>query len=271
MDKDPEISVISACYNHGKYINEMIESVLNQSFQDFEVIIVNDGSDDDTRDILKKITHEKVRIIHTLNNGPAFARNLAIENARGKIIMNLDADDMIAPSLLEKAFNVFCTNSQIGIVYCDAECFGAKTGKFEIGEYTLKSMLFDNRIISLAFFRKKDWESVGGYSGELIYGLEDWDFWLLIIELGRDVVKIPEKLVYYRTYKNPDDCRSGRRKKDRMKSIRSLVTIFHRHKRLYSDYPPALQHFSRLEKKLNTENFLLRQIKNFCYNNLRKN
>ena len=123
-------------------------------------------------------------------------------------------------------------------------------------------MLFDNRITSLAFFRKEDWKSVKGYSQELVYGLEDWDFWLLIIELGRKVVKIPEKLVYYRTYKNPEKCRSGRRKKDRMKTLKSLVTIFNRHKNLYYDYPGAWQHFSLLEKKLQNENFLLRQIKN---------
>ncbi len=169
MDKNPKISVISACYNHGKFIDEMLASVLAQSFQDYEVIIVNDGSNDDTEDILKKITHEKVRIIHTRNNGPAFARNLAIENARAPIIMNLDSDDKIAPDLLEKAYKVFCVDPEAGIVYSDAECFGAKTGKYEIGEYTFESMLFDNRIISQAFFRKKDWESVGGYSDELIY------------------------------------------------------------------------------------------------------
>ena len=249
----------------------MLASVLKQTFQDFEVIIVNDGSTDDTSEILQKITCRKVKILHTGNHGPAYARNLAIKNARASIIMNLDADDKIAPVLLEKAYNVFSSNTDIGIVYCDAECFGAKTGKFEIGEYTLESMLFDNRIISQAFFRKRDWEIVGGYSDELIYGLEDWDFWLLIIEIGSKVYKIPEKLVYYRTYENPADCRSGRRKIDRMKVHTSLINIFRRHEKLYIQHPGAWQRFSRLEKKLKTENFLLRQIKNYYFNNLRKN
>ena len=169
----------------------MLESVLNQTFEDYELIIINDGSTDDTAETLSRIVHEKVTIIHTENHGPAEARNIAIKKARAPLIMNLDADDKIAPSLLEKACQTFCGSPEIGIVTCDSECFGAKSGKFEIGEYTLESMLFDNRIISQSFFRKKDWLAVGGYSNELNNWLEDWDFWLSIIELVCDVVKIP--------------------------------------------------------------------------------
>jgi len=102
----PKISIITACFNHGKYIHEMLDSVFAQSFQDFEIIIVNDGSTDNTREILEAIQHNKVRICHTRNRGPAHARNLAIKKAKGEIILNLDADNKIAPTFLEKCFSI---------------------------------------------------------------------------------------------------------------------------------------------------------------------
>jgi glycosyltransferase involved in cell wall biosynthesis len=262
LSKEPEISIISACYNHGAYIGEMIESVMNQTFSNFEVIIVNDGSTDNTAQILNSIRNEKVKIIHTENRGPASARNTAIKNASAPIIMNLDADDRIAPVLLEKAYSILETNPGVGIVYTEVEFFGEKTGRFEIQDYTPESMLLDNRIVSNAFFRRDDWLATGGYSDELIYGLEDWDFWLQIIELGRDVVKINEPLVYYRTYPDPKTYRSGRRKSDRMKQLESLVIIFKRHRKLYSQFPEAWEHFSELENKLLHENKFVRYIKN---------
>jgi glycosyltransferase involved in cell wall biosynthesis len=266
LNKEPKISVISACYNHGKFINEMVDSVINQTFDDYEIVIVNDGSTDNTAEILNKITDQKVRIIHTENHGPADARNSAIKLARASIIMNLDADDKIAPDLLEKAYRIFSSGPNVGIVHSGASFFGAKSGEYKISEYNLESMLFDNRIISQAFFRKEDWQSVGGYSRELIYGLEDWDFWLLIIELGREVVNIPEKLVYYRTYRNHEECRSNKLKKDRMKVLETQVTIFRRHQKLYSTCPEAWEHFSKLEKKFKNENVLVRFLKTSLYN-----
>jgi hypothetical protein len=126
-------------------------------------------------------------------------------------------------------------------------------------------MLYDNRINSQSFFRKKDWQLVGGYSSDLIYDLEDWDFWLLIIELGRDIVKIPERLVYYRTYKNKSESRSGRRKKNRMQTLESLATIFRRHKKLYAAWPEAWKYFSKIEKKFQNENIIIRLIKTIHY------
>jgi len=244
----------------------MIESVLSQTFDEYEIIIVNDGSTDNTEQILKNIDNERVKIIHTENHGPSHARNTAISHARASIIMNLDADDKIAPVLLEKAYKIFSSRENIGIVYSDAEFFGTRTGKFKLADYSLKKMLFENRIISQAFFRKEDWEKVGGYSTELVHDLEDWDFWLLIIELGREVVKIPENLVYYRTYRNPHDSRSGRRKQDRLKTLESLATIFRRHKDLYSACPRAWEHFSKIEKNFKHENPLMRLLKTIAYN-----
>ena len=265
MLTEPKISIITACFNHGRYIGEMLQSVYCQTFQEFEVIIVNDGSTDNTSEILSSVTNGNVTVINTKNNGPALARNIAISHAKAPVIMNLDADDKIASDLLEKAYKIFTENENAGIVHCDAECFGARVGKFEIGDYSINNMLYSNRINSQSFFKREDWEKVGGYSDELIYGMEDWDFWLLLIELGRDVIKIPESLVFYRTYKSLPESRSGRRKTDRLKARESQLIIFQRHKNLYAAYPDAIRYFSSLEDKISGENFAVRQIKNLFF------
>ena len=265
MKSEPAISVITACYNHGRFINEMLASVFSQTFEDYEVIIVNDGSTDDTAEILNKINHNKVRIIHTENLGPAAARNTAIKNARAKFIMNIDADDIAAPFLLEKAYKILCSEKNAGIVYCDAKQIGAGNNQIETGEYSRKAMLMNNRVISLAFFRKADWEKIGGYSNELIYGMEDWDLWLSIIELGRDVLKIEDAKFYYRTYEHPAESRSGRRKADRMKADISICIIFNRHKKLYSEYPEIFRRFYWFEKRVKIKLFLNRILSNTIF------
>lgn len=243
----------------------MIESVFSSTFTDFEIIIVNDGSTDDTKEILNSLNDQKIKIIHTTNNGPALARNLAIENARTEIILNLDADDKIKPGYLEKAYKLFSEHKNAGIICCDAECFGASSGKFEIGEYSLESMLTDNRINSQSFFRKNDWKSVGGYSSDMIYGLEDWDFWLSIIELGREVIKIPEALVCYRTYREIGQSRSGKRKKSRLKMEKSKLIIFNRHKELYKNNIQTYYRMAELEEQLKNESLFTSLVRSAIY------
>jgi glycosyltransferase involved in cell wall biosynthesis len=252
-----EISVVTPCYNHGKYIPEMLGSVLNQTFQNFEVIIVNDGSTDDTRKILDGIHHEKVNIFHTKNFGPAHARNLAIKKARGEIIMNLDADDKIGPQFLEKCHDIFVKHPNAGIVYSDVEFFGAKTGPFILPVYSLDEMLQGNSIVANACFRRSDWKKTKGYSHAMTHGYEDFDFWLSIIELGRDVYQIKEPLVFYRTYLNPVESRSGRRKANSQKMKEAVVQAFQRHKKLYTKVPTAYEYFSRLENQLLSESLAI--------------
>ncbi|MBF0543024.1 MAG: glycosyltransferase family 2 protein [Candidatus Riflebacteria bacterium] len=261
MINAPEISVVSPCYNHGEFIEDMLSSVLAQTFQGFEVIIVNDGSNDSTRKKLDTICHPKVKILHCSHNGPSFARNAGIEEAKGKIVLNLDADDKIAPTYLEKAYEIFFSNPEIGIVASEVEYFGAKSGKFHLDSFSLKGMLKDNLISSTALFKKSDWEKAGGYSIDFPFGIEDYDFWLSILELGKEVYKIPETMAYYRKYSDYVKCRSERRKCSRKKSTLARLMLFHRHQKLFARVPEEYQKMMLLNEKWENESFLEREIK----------
>ena len=198
----PKVSVIIPCYNQGAFIKEAVDSVLAQTFQDFEIIIVNDGSSDaKTNEFLSNFTAPKTTVLSLAENqGPSVARNVAIKAAKGKYILPLDADDKIAPTYLEKAFNVLEQNISVGIVYCKANLFGIQTGEWDLKPYSLKEILNGNCIFVSACFRKSDWEHVGGFNNNMIHSLEDWDFWLSLIEKGIEVYQIPETLFFYRKH-----------------------------------------------------------------------
>lgn len=248
--KEPvHVSVISPCYNHGKYIREMIGSVMKQTYPNFEIIIVNDGSTDDTASVLNKIKNKKVRVFHTAHHGPAHARNFAITRARGDLIVNLDADDMMAPEFLQRCVEVMDSRPATGIVFSDVMCFGHRNEKFNIPEYSFENMLRWNCIVANACFRKSDWELTEGYSSFMQNGYEDYDFWLSILERGREVHKIDEPLILYRTHENAEISRSGRRKKDPAKMQEVIVQAFRRHRELYRKSPGVYKEFLRIESE----------------------
>jgi glycosyltransferase involved in cell wall biosynthesis len=197
----PDVSVIIPCFNHGHYIHDAIDSVLNQTFQNFEIIVVNDGSTDpQTNEILKKIQHPKIKVLHTSNQGLASARNNGIREAQAPIILPLDSDDKIDSSYLRKACDTMKERYDIGIVTCNASFFGAKAGNWILHDYSEKKILFENVIFSASFFWRHDWEKVKGYNPNMTSGWEDWDFWLSIISLNRAVFRIPECLFRYRIH-----------------------------------------------------------------------
>ena len=196
----PKVSVVIPCFNHGRYLEEAVSSVLEQTFGDYEIIVVNDGSTDPfTVDLLKNYHPQKTRTLHTENQGLPTARNTGIAAATGDYILPLDADDKIGSEYLEQAVRVMDEQPNIGIVYCEAAYFGGKTGFWELPEFEMSRMLVSNLIFCSAMFRKGDWERVGGFNPNMIYGWEDWDFWLSILELGKKVYRIPRLLFHYRT------------------------------------------------------------------------
>ncbi len=194
-----KISVIMPCYNDGKYIMEAIDSIEKQTYQNWELIIVDDGSDDEeTKRIINEIQNPKIKVFHTEHLRPAGARNYGIQKAEGTYILPVDSDDRIHEEYMEKAVKMIESNPRIGVVYCKAELFGEKSGSWNLPDYSFKHMLLDNIVFVTALFYKSDWEKVGGFNTSMAQGMEDYDFWLSILGLEREICQIPEVLFYYR-------------------------------------------------------------------------
>lgn len=220
-----KVSVIIPCYNCGKVIFDAINSVKEQSFSDWEIIIVDDGSTDkETIAILNQFENDKnIRLIRQDNRGPAHARNMGISQSRGEFILPLDADDTISPYYMAEAVPILEYNPNIGIVYCRAQKIGKETGEWNLPEYSSQRMAFDNVIFVSAFFRKSDWDLVGGFPAYTRLGMEDYAFWLRILRLGREVYRINKILFNYRIQ---NTSRSTIFNSDKEKMVKTYAAIF---------------------------------------------
>lgn len=194
------VSIIVPCYNQAQYLDEALQSVLDQTYTNWECIIVNDGSPDNTVQIAKQWVAKDDRFIYLYkdNGGLSSARNFGIEKAIGKFILPLDADDRIASSYIELAVNAFEKDYSLKVVYCKAEKFGEQTGIWNLPPFTLFNLSRNNLIFPSGMYRKTDWEDIGGYDPKMIYGWEDWEIWIALLKNGGKVKQLDEVGFYYR-------------------------------------------------------------------------
>lgn len=197
----PQVSIIVPCYNQAAFLNNALKSVFEQTFSNWECIIINDGSEDNTGEIAKTWIARDERFLYSFqkNSGVSSARNKGIAVAKGEFILPLDADDIIKDTYLEKAMKRFEEAPSLKLVYCKAEKFGKINEEWVLSPFSLKNLARGNQIFNSAIFRKIEWEKVGGYDINLLYGYEDWDFWISILKNGGEVYQIPEFLFQYRT------------------------------------------------------------------------
>lgn len=194
-----KVSVIMPCYNDGAYIEEAIDSLCLPEQPDVELIIIDDGSDDGrTADILESLSGERIRVLHTAHVGPSGARNEGIRQAAGRYILPLDADDRIETAYIGRAKEILERDSAVGAVYCHADLFGERRGRWDLPEYSFERMLVENLVFVTAMFRKADWEAVGGFRTDMKEGMEDYDFFIGILALGKTIVQLPETYFHYR-------------------------------------------------------------------------
>lgn len=194
------VSIIVPCYNQAQYLDEALYSVLNQTYLNWECIIVNDGGGDNTEDIANKWIKKDNRFIYLYkeNGGLSSARNAGIFNANGEYILPLDADDKIGKNYVELALQSFEKDSSLKVVYCKAEKFGKETGIWNLELFSLFNLAQKNTIFCSAFFKKSDWKEVGGYDPKMVYGWEDWEFWIAILKNGGNVKCLDQVGFYYR-------------------------------------------------------------------------
>ncbi len=223
------------CYNDGKYIHQAIASVREQTYQNIELIIIDDGSEDkDTIRIIQNIEKEELAVIfHTEHAGPAEARNKGILHASGQYILPLDSDDTIDKTYVEKCVRVLEERENTGVVYCFADLFGEKKGRWELPPYSFRNMLIHNVVFVTAMFRKEDWERVGGFDSSMRAGMEDYAFWLSILSLGKEIYQIPEVLFHYRIKKVS---RTSKFLDDREQAKEVYREIYFRHKEFYQEH-----------------------------------
>ena len=194
-----KVGVVMPCFNHGKYIDEAVQSILDQTFQDIEIVIIDDGSNDGfTREKLQKSCFPKTKIFFQDNQGPCVARNNAISFTTAEYILPLDADDHFDSTYIEKAVNVLNSNPGMGAVTCFIQLFGDANHIVKTTGGNSCDFVSRNNACVSSLFRRICWEEVGGYNIVMKDGYEDWDFWLSITEKGWSVGVIEEVLFYYR-------------------------------------------------------------------------
>lgn len=193
------ISVLVPCFNDGAYLADAIASVRAQTCQDFEIVIVDDGSTDPaTRSAVDALAGPGVRVLRTANRGLPAARNHAAAHASGGIFCALDADDRLAPEWFEKALAVLDSRPDVSFVSHWLETFGDERWTWTPERCDLPSLLARNAVNGAALVRREAFEQAGGYDETMREGCEDWDFWLRLVERGHQGHIIPEVLFFYR-------------------------------------------------------------------------
>jgi len=221
------VSIIIPCYNHAMFLEETLVSALNSTYPHIEIIIINDGSTDESEKIVFKYQelHKNIFYISQENQGPAAARNNGIQSSRGIYILPLDADDLISIDYIEKAISILESNEDVKLVYCEAEFFGERKGKWKLPDFSRKYLARENLIFPSAIYRKSDWQISGGYSDIMTWGWEDWEFWISLLKNGGEVVRLPITGFFYRVRKGSR--RKSTNKEGKRKTV-ELINLKHK-------------------------------------------
>ncbi len=200
----PLISVIIPCYNTERYVGLAIQSVLDQTFRDFEIIVVDDGSTDNSASIIKSFKDERVRYVYQKNGGLSNARNTGIKKAKGRFIALLDADDVFLRNNLQVCYDYIKGKDDIGLVtgsFQRIDSNGKVLTSFRKMKTTVinpEEQIVNNKLIPTGNLIRKDViEKIGGFN-EKLRASEEWEFHTRLCFSGKKCVIIPPLTYQYR-------------------------------------------------------------------------
>ncbi|MDR1425493.1 MAG: glycosyltransferase [Rickettsiales bacterium] len=254
-NESPKISIIVPIYNTGEYLAECLDSILHQTFRDYEVICIDDGSPDKSYLTAQKYAEKdgRIRIIRQENQGVVSARNNAIKIARGEYIFPLDSDDKIAPTALEKLYEIMATKKYQAVCPLGF-LFGKENRPWMLPKPSRWNMYSrKNGLHNSTIYPKSLWEKYGGYDEQFEDGKEDFDFFLNFIDDHQPVCQTKERLFYYRV-KSPE--------KSRDKNVSRNKNIKKKLNRLLFKKRPIMMWYYGLRKILNVPKNIIRFF--FC-------
>jgi len=186
------------------WLRESIQSVKHQTFTDWEMIIVNDHSSVSWKSLAPMFEDPRIHGLKPVHESPsvARARNQAAKRAQGRLLLPLDADDKLTPNALKRFMEAWkAKGHKSGIVYSDVLMFDSDTSKYyKSMPYHFNSLLKNTFMTVGCLHRKSDWERAGGWKPQLDMGLEDWEYWITLGELGVCGFHLPEPLYEYRRH-----------------------------------------------------------------------
>ena len=253
------ISVIMPCYNAATFIEEAVNSVMNQTYTDVELIVVDDGSTDGSVNILQQLAaqhSQRLSLLFQDHKGPYPARNLGLQHARGGYVAFLDADDYWTPNTLEKLATALDTR-QSDIAYCGWQNVGTGApgtepyippdySQMDMAEEFLRSCPWP---IHAALVRQEAINAVKGFS-ERCFSAMDYDLWLRLYAHTQKIVRVPEVMAFYRWHDK------GQISKTKWKQVLNALQV---RRDFVAHHPERVAHLSEKKVRELSDGFLLRE------------
>ena len=252
----PAVSVIMAAYNVEPYLAAAMQSVLRQTFRDFELIVIDDGSKDATHEIAQRIAagDSRVKLLHKTNGGISSARNHALRECSGELIAFIDSDDMWDPAFLQAQVDVLTNHPEIDIVSGNGWVLGgpqsgrpARPVPDRRPEPSLLSIIEDeNAVFIMTVFRRRVYETIGGFD-EAIRTNEDYDFWLRAAAANFRFARNDRPLAHYRQRADSLSAAQGQ-------MIRGILLVYNKLRAQLHDRPEMVAaidlQIARFEREL---------------------
>ena len=229
-----KVSIVVPCFNQEAFVAEALDSVSSQTYRDWECVVVDDGSTDNSAGIIRSRIGNDTRFIYIRkdNGGVSSARNLGFALATGDYLLPLDADDKLHPTFLQRVIACFAEHPQTDLVHCKTRLFGARNKIWRLPSYSYEKLLWQNMLVNSSVFRRDSFARSSGYSERMAHGFEDWEFYLRLLNPGSQVRFIDSALFYYRVKKVSRSTRQS----DSGLAEESMRQIYAYNRQLYDEF-----------------------------------
>lgn len=239
MNQTPLVSVVIPCYNHAQFVQETIQSVIDQDYENIELIIIDDGSKDNSVEVIEKMKpacearFKRFEFRHRSNKGLSITLNEALEWCEGSYYFPLASDDIIYASIISKEVSLLEKRKECGMCHAHAESIYSKPNVEDdstyLHEFTFEQLINKNMIYApTVMIRMSILKMLGGFD-ESLY-MEDWDMWLRILDAGYKIAFVNEILAFYRQHEN-----NSYKNFSRMENASDSILNKWRHTSFYDD------------------------------------